>query len=127
VLLGPHGQPAGIVHRPDWLACHGGEGPVHVRVCAWQGQGMATLERRVPILFDSRQYDSLRQLAQAEGRSVGSIVREAVDLRLSARQTQRRSVAERLIAGARDQRQDPTPDWNDIKAGFDCDHLAGIE
>jgi hypothetical protein len=88
---------------------------------------MATLERRVPILFDPRQYHSLRQVAQAEGRSVGSIVREAVELRLSARQTQRRSVAERLIAGARDQHQDPAPAWDDIKAGFDRDHLAGIE
>jgi hypothetical protein len=88
---------------------------------------MAVLERRVAILFDPQQYDALRKVAQSEGRSVGSIIREAVDQRLSARENHRRAVAERLIAGARSQRQAPAPDWEDTKADFGRPHLAGIE
>jgi predicted transcriptional regulator len=87
---------------------------------------VATLERRVPVLFDPRQYDALQQLAQAERRSIGSIIREAVDQRLSARQSQRQAIGERLIASARSQHQQPASDWDEIKASFERQHLEGI-
>jgi hypothetical protein len=88
--------------------------------------GVATLERRVQVLFDPVAYESLRQLAASEGRSVGSVVREVVDQRLSSRRGGRRELAEQLLASARGQDQAPMPAWEDVKAGFERDHLAGI-
>jgi hypothetical protein len=89
---------------------------------------MATLERRVPVLFEPDQYAALLHLARAEGRSVGAVVREAVDQRLSTRRDGRRAVAEQLIASARRQTgQAPMEPWEDVKAGFEREHLAGIE
>ena len=88
---------------------------------------MATLVRRVQVLFEPQQYTSLQRLAESEGKSVAAVIRDTVDHRLSSRRTARRAVAEQLIAGARQQSQEPMPDWADVKANFERAHLAGIE
>jgi hypothetical protein len=59
---------------------------------------MATLERRVQVLFDPAQYEKLERLASEEGTSVAAIVREAVGQRLSARRPDRRAALDRLVA-----------------------------
>jgi hypothetical protein len=87
---------------------------------------MATLERRVQILFDPAQYAALEELARSERMSVGAIVRETVDRRLADRRGARRAAFERMIASAREQEQAPMGDWEDVKEGFERDHLAGI-
>ncbi|MDR1188808.1 MAG: hypothetical protein LBK95_15395 [Bifidobacteriaceae bacterium] len=88
---------------------------------------MATLERRVQVLFDPAQYAALEELARSERQSVGATVRETVDQRLASRRTARRAAFERMITSAREQEQQPMGDWEDVKAGFERDHLAGLE
>jgi hypothetical protein len=87
---------------------------------------MATLDRRVQVLFAPVQYAALEELARSERKSVGAIVRETVDQRLAARRTARQAAFERMIASAREQDQPPMGDWEDVKDSFERDHLAGI-
>ena len=88
---------------------------------------MAVLERRVHVLFDPQEYEGLRRLAQAEGESVGSVIRESVRRRLDSDREGRRALAEQLIASARRQAQEPMTDWEEIKSGFERDHLTAIK
>jgi predicted transcriptional regulator len=88
---------------------------------------MAVLDRRVQILFDPAQYEALEQLARSEHRSVAAIVRETVDQRLLSRRTARRAAFDRMIASAREQDQAPMGEWDEVKANFERDHLAGLE
>jgi hypothetical protein len=39
---------------------------------------MATLNKRVQVLFSAAQYARLREIARARGESIGSLVRQAV-------------------------------------------------
>jgi uncharacterized protein (DUF1778 family) len=50
---------------------------------------MRLLDRRVQVLFSQEQYRALQSAAAAESRSVGSIIREAVDQRAGASAGQR--------------------------------------
>jgi hypothetical protein len=59
-------------------------------VCVYHVR-MATLERRVQVLFDPERYALLEAEARASGISVGAYVREAVEQKLTTQQ--RRSAA----------------------------------
>jgi hypothetical protein len=78
---------------------------------------MQTLDRRVQVLFPTEQYQALELLANRERRSVGSVVREAVEKRLSRATHDRRGALARLLASADPPGADGlTPDaWRQIK------------
>jgi hypothetical protein len=59
---------------------------------------MPMLERRVQVLFDQASYDCLAAAAKQEGRSVGSLVREAVDESLRQRSNGKRAALTRLLS-----------------------------
>lgn len=80
---------------------------------------MATLERRVQVLFDEELYDRLLAEARAERMSVGAFIRAAVEGEL--RQRRRLSPMEALEALFRsgDEHPHPEEDWESVKE----DHL----
>ncbi|GAB2527423.1 ribbon-helix-helix protein, CopG family [Paramicrobacterium agarici] len=61
---------------------------------------MATLEKRVQVLFDPEQYARLEAEARAERMSVGALIREAVDDRLDRKRSDARAALEELFARA---------------------------
>lgn len=87
---------------------------------------MATLERRVQVLFDPAQYAALEAEAAAQRQSVAAIIREAVDARLRARRTTQQEALARLFARA-DANPTPGPiDWEVEKEAFERDILRDI-
>jgi hypothetical protein len=90
---------------------------------------MSVLERRLQVLLDERRYALLAQESRNSGRSVGAIVRDAIDARyadddLAAR---RRAAAARLLAWRGD--DGPQEDWADMKKAYEDDlerHILGI-
>jgi hypothetical protein len=85
---------------------------------------MATLERRVQVLFDPAQYAALEAEAAAHKQSVAAIIRESVDDRLRARKASRHEAIERLLASA--DRSGPPLDWDEEKKSFEHDHLHDL-
>ena len=82
---------------------------------------MATLDRRVQVLFDPVQYTALEREASATNRSVGAIVREAVSERLRATTTSKQQALARML-----ERADALPDlgaidWEAEKDSFERD------
>jgi hypothetical protein len=76
---------------------------------------MSTLSRRTQLLLDDERHRRLEQEARSTGRSIGSLVREAIDLRfeLEAQAQHRRTAATTLLAAPRP--TDPEPDWADVE------------
>lgn len=84
---------------------------------------MATLEKRVQVLFSTEQYARLGAEAAARRMSVGAIIREAVDARLTREQVDRQAILQRLFDRA-DARPDEGPiDWETEKNAFERDIL----
>lgn len=81
---------------------------------------MATLERRVQVLFDPVQYAALEREAAATNKSVGAIVREAVSDRLRAGTTEKQAALARLLARA-DSLDSAPIDWEEEKKAFEWD------
>jgi hypothetical protein len=73
-----------------------------------------SLTRRTQILLDDARYERLRAEAEESGRSVGSIIREAIDERLARDDERRREAGRRLLA-ASPSPGDREPDWDDVK------------
>lgn len=87
---------------------------------------MATLQRRVQVLFDPDQYAALEAAATAERMSVGALVREAVSDRLRRRVVDKRAAWTALMARAE---ADPVPvpaNWDDFKDEIDRDILREL-
>ncbi|MCU1440899.1 MAG: hypothetical protein JWP85_1896 [Rhodoglobus sp.] len=80
---------------------------------------MATLERRVQILFDPAQYAALEQEAADERRSVAAIIREAVDERLRRRRSNQSEALARLFARADANPVSGQIDWEAEKDSFE--------
>lgn len=76
---------------------------------------ISTLSRRTQLLLDDERHRRLEEEARRTGRSIGSLVREAIDVRFDLReQTERhREAAAELLAAPRP--ADPEPDWPDIE------------
>ncbi|WP_298868389.1 hypothetical protein [uncultured Microbacterium sp.] len=81
---------------------------------------MATLEKRVQVLFSAEQYARLEAEARAEQMSVGAYVRAAVDGRMERKRLDARDALERLFERAdRNPMHTPTPDeWEAEKDEF---------
>ncbi len=76
---------------------------------------MATLERRVQVLFDEELYERLLAEAQHERMSVGALIRRAVEGDLDQRRRlSRREALEALFRSA-DEHPQPDEDWESIK------------
>jgi hypothetical protein len=76
---------------------------------------MSTLSRRTQLLLDDERHRRLEQEARRTGRSVGSLVREAIDARydLQAQSGRRQAAADTLLAAPRP--ADPEPDWAEVE------------
>jgi hypothetical protein len=80
---------------------------------------MATLERRVQVLFDPAQYAALEQVAADEHRSVAALIREAVDERLQRRRSNHADALARLFARADAHPVSGPIDWEAEKDSFE--------
>lgn len=84
---------------------------------------MATLEKRVQVLFSTEQYARVEAAAAAEHMSVGAFIREAVEARWKRQSDDRAAAWDRIFAKA-DALPDYGPiDWEEEKAAFDRDIL----
>lgn len=80
---------------------------------------MATLERRVQVLFDPARYAALEDLAATERMSVGALIRQAVDERLDRVRKTKREALGALLAIA-EAHPSPGPiDWDAEKELFE--------
>lgn len=76
---------------------------------------MSTLSRRTQLLLDEERHQRLAEEAQRTGRSIGALVREAIDVRfdLEERAERRRTAAGELLRAPRP--SDPEPDWSEVE------------
>lgn len=58
---------------------------------------MSVMERRLQLLLDARRYELVSKEAQRSGRSVAAVIREAIDLRFTQDDTERRMRAARAL------------------------------
>ena len=87
---------------------------------------MATLERRVQVLFDPARYAALEAEAAAERQSVAALIREAVDERLDRRRQTRQEIVERLFARADAHLNSRPIDWEEEKESFEREYLRNL-
>lgn len=80
---------------------------------------MATLERRVQVLFDPAEYAELEAEAAANHQSVGALIREAVGDRLDRRRRSSREALERLFASGDEAPTKGPIDWDAEKDAFE--------
>lgn len=83
---------------------------------------MATLDKRVQVLFDPERYAILEAEARASGVSVGAFIREAVDLRISEEAERVRSSWQALWDrfDALPERY-PATDWEEMKIEWELE------
>ena len=55
------------------------------------------LSHRLQLLIDDAQYDRLARQAQLEGRSIGALVRHAIDMAWAEPNSRKRSAAELIL------------------------------
>ncbi|MGC5616728.1 ribbon-helix-helix protein, CopG family [Georgenia sp. Z1491] len=83
---------------------------------------MSLLERRLQVLVDAQRYERLESEARATGRSVGALVRSAIDAHFDdAAATSAAGAAARRVLEATAEPGAAEPDWADSKASL----LAG--
>jgi hypothetical protein len=76
---------------------------------------MSTLSHRTQLLLDDERHRLLEQEARRTGRSIASLVREAIDVRYeSARRDAGRSRAAAVLLRA-PRPSDPEPDWAEVE------------
>lgn len=77
---------------------------------------MSMLNRRTQILLDEERYARLERAAQASGRSVAAVIRDAIDAKLADDEaTRRRHEAANWLL-AQPLPADDEPDWAVLKA-----------
>lgn len=86
---------------------------------------MATLEKRVQVLFDEELFSRLQTEAAAERMSVGALIREAVQQRLSMRRQTALEALNRLFARADEHPSGPI-DWTEEKELMEREYLRNI-
>ena len=76
---------------------------------------MPTLSHRTQLLLDDERHRRLEEEARRTGRSIASLVREAIDARyeLSQQSAGRRKAAATLLEAPRP--SDPEPDWAEVE------------
>ncbi len=76
---------------------------------------MSTLSHRTQLLLDDERHRRLEDEARRTGRSIASLVREAIDARyeLAQQSAGRRKAAATLLEAPRP--SDPEPDWAEVE------------
>jgi len=87
---------------------------------------MATLDRRVQVLFDPAQYAALEAEAAAQRQSVAAVIREAVGERLLTRRTTQQEALARLFTRADENPVTEPIDWAVEKNSFEREYLRGL-
>ncbi len=80
--------------------------------------------KRVEVLFDPKEYRTLEERAQIEGRSVGAMIREAVAKYIVRPREDERREALRWLAS---QEMDFDPDWDKVKQEIIQARIDAIE
>jgi len=81
------------------------------------------LKKRVEVLFEPSEYHRLEEMAQAERRSVGSLVREAVERYvLRPAREERHEALEWILSG-----EDDLGSWEELKEAISRGPAEGIE
>ena len=76
---------------------------------------MSTLERRLHVLIDEERHARLTEEARRTGRSVGDIVRSAIDLHFDeGRDQARRAAAARFLLATADTSDGPAETWDEM-------------
>jgi predicted DNA-binding protein len=77
---------------------------------------MAQLTRRTQILLDEERYRRLEERASQTGRSVASLIRDAIDEKLAEDEVVRRRLeaGRRFLSAPYPPGEGPEPDWDDI-------------
>lgn len=76
---------------------------------------MSTLERRLHVLIDEERHARLAEEARRTGRSVGEIVRSAIDLHFDEERDQaRRAAAARFLLATADTGEGPGETWEEM-------------
>ncbi len=103
---------------PSWLAHPAVAGPSSGRPVeradrepVWTWYGMHMFSERTQVLLSPDQLGRLKRIASRDGRSVGAVIREAVDAFVEAEPDRRRRAARRLLA-----MNAPVEDWDVMKA-----------
>ncbi|QOR70702.1 antitoxin [Ruania alkalisoli] len=82
---------------------------------------MSVLEKRLQVLLDDDRFERLAAESARSGRSVGSIVRAAIDLHFSTEDVAAaRSAAARRLLERTSEPNDVEPDWADTKAALEA-------
>jgi hypothetical protein len=77
---------------------------------------MSGLTRRTQLLLDDERYERLERRSAETGRSVASIIREAIDEKLMHDpDAERRRAAGRRLLAAPTPDEGREPDWEDVK------------
>jgi hypothetical protein len=87
---------------------------------------MATLQRRVQILFDPAQYAALEAEAAARHQSVAAVIREAVDDRLHRRAKDKRAAWTSILTRAETDPVPPPEDWEAFKEELERDAVREL-
>jgi predicted DNA-binding protein len=77
---------------------------------------MSTLTRRTQILLDEERYRKLEARAAESGRSVASLIRDAIDIVLAEDEKARRRLeaGRRFLSAPYPPGDGPEPDWDEI-------------
>jgi hypothetical protein len=85
------------------------------------------MERRLQLLLDEERYSRLSAESRESGRSIASLIREAIDTRWDADAARHQAAAQRVL----DWVTPPTPgereeDWDEIKRAIEDDIVARL-
>lgn len=83
---------------------------------------MAPLTRRTQLLLDDDLHRRLREIAAQRGISLGALIREAIDEKLSGVQDARATAIDKLLAAE----PMPVEDWPAMKKQMLEDRYAGV-
>lgn len=90
---------------------------------------MSVLERRLQVLLDEQRFALLTDESRRTGRSVGAIVRDAIDRHFELADVASQRAAAVAFLLAQPAGEGPAEDWADAKKAYDDDlerHILGI-
>lgn len=85
------------------------------------------LDRRLQVLVSEQTFARLQAESKRSGRSIGSIVRCAIDLQWSSEADDRRLAGLCFLAATESPRPTPEPDWALSKRALDEENFEKLE
>lgn len=80
---------------------------------------MSVMERRLQLLLDEERYSRLSAESRESGRSIASLIREAIDTRWESGWAERQAAAGRLLEWVTPESGEREPDWSEVKAAME--------